>query len=170
MKLTTRGFTQNKVAFTLIELLVVVLIIGILAAVALPQYQKAVEKSRITEAVLFLHEIHHACQLYELAGNDCVDNHLLENMDIQLPGEPTTEDCYDVMCINTKDWQYVDVTGGDFTANRVVNGDWENPLYNLNIQVLSQNQGEPTYGKIQCTNGTTSFCDKLCGGDGCLID
>ena len=55
--------------FTLIELLVVVLIIGILAAVALPQYNKAVEKSRAVEALTMINSLQKAVDAAILAGN-----------------------------------------------------------------------------------------------------
>jgi len=56
---------MNK-AFTLIELLVVVLIIGILSAIALPQYEKAVEKARAAEAAITLRTIEKAIDIYLL--------------------------------------------------------------------------------------------------------
>ena len=64
-----------KKAFTLIELLVVVLIIGILSAIALPQYQKAVHKARFAEVLVRAKSYRDAINLY-----------MLEN-----PGAPSAE-------------------------------------------------------------------------------
>lgn len=64
---------HNKKAFTLIELLVVVLIIGVLSALALPQYQRSVHRARLAENLT-----------RAKAFRDAIDLYLLEN--------PTTSD------------------------------------------------------------------------------
>ena len=68
--------------FTLIELLVVVLIIGILAAVALPQYQKAVRKSRLVQGMVFSKAVHDAQEAYYLANGEYADT--LEKLDVSI--------------------------------------------------------------------------------------
>ncbi len=71
-------------AFTLIELLVVVLIIGILAAIAVPQYQVAVGKSRFSTIKNIARSIRDACEVYRLANGEYPSEY--SQLDISLPG------------------------------------------------------------------------------------
>lgn len=81
---------HNNKGFTLIELLVVVLIIGILAAMAMPQYFKAVERSRMSEAVTLLGTIAQAQQRKYLQMNRYATKY--KGLDVSPKGEYNSED------------------------------------------------------------------------------
>ena len=94
---------NTKKGFTLLELLVVVLIIGILAAIALPQYRKAKEKAEASELLTNVKALNEAQHRFYLLHGSFAEN--FDDLDIDfsgyersgcedlLPSFPNIKDC-----------------------------------------------------------------------------
>ena len=166
--------------FTLVELLVVVLIIGILSSVALPQYQKAVEKSRAAEAIAILGYMHRQGELCEMERGTCnaMSN---EEIGIELgPGFTCSRTPDEEICCN-KHWCFYNnlLSFGDMCASGAAttagaarqNGatpataDDEDVLYFLEYE--DSDYGCPNDG-IVCYDGSQNMC-KIFKGNGKLI-
>ncbi|MBO5911779.1 MAG: prepilin-type N-terminal cleavage/methylation domain-containing protein [Elusimicrobiaceae bacterium] len=80
-----KSIVSCKQGFTLIELLVVVLIVGILAAVAVPQYQVAVGKSRYMQLILLGKAVYNAQMIYYTAHGSYATKIQDLDLDFQFP-------------------------------------------------------------------------------------
>lgn len=70
--------------FTLIELLIVIMIVGILSAVALPNYRRAINKSKTTEAVTTSKTVLDAIGMYLLTYKSCPGR--FTDLDVKISG------------------------------------------------------------------------------------
>ncbi len=159
--------TLNR-GFTLIELLVVVLIIGILSAVALPQYRIAVEKSRSAEAVMNLQYIYNA---YKMAYLEDPNYRPMKNMlelsggnwesssDGGLPIYGTKNFLYDMTTQNAQAWR----CKPNATHNNCE--DTSAWLYYLTVALPwdDEGQAQTTTGEIVChANQNSALGIRIC--------
>lgn len=155
--------------FTLIELLVVVLVIGILSAVALPQYQTAVERSRATEALTQMSAVAAAMERFHSQHETWPTTFTQLDLDIPQVAECTATNPAGFggknFCLG--------FTGGNITTP-VISAVRRRPTdsYTLTTAITEQNNGTYTTKRscgcpppnTPCTGNALSYCNAISGG------
>ncbi|WP_428057525.1 type IV pilin protein [Candidatus Avelusimicrobium fimicolum] len=154
---------KNKRGFTLIELLVVVLIIGILAAVAMPQYEKAVKKAKVTKIIPLVTALANAEEVYYMANGYYTGN--VSELDVDMPGGGTLAGrADDDGCVRFPDGTLIDLLSGYGHQSGIGSSD------NLFVQATLKNRiiyrqylENSNRPKARLCSGDASVCKNIGG-------
>ena len=152
------GMTNAASGFTLIELLVVVLIIGILAAVALPQYQVAVGKTKLSQIKILAHALANAQEVFYLANGQYANN--FDDLDINLA------DCSGVYCYLSGGSCWNSVGEQNNTRHRIEC--YIRPANGVSYEIILPHSTSADSGWITCYAADTdanSLPNKICKAD-----
>ena len=132
----------NNSGFTLIELLVIVLIIGILAAVAVPQYKLAVGKSRYATLKLLVKSLAQAQETYYLANGKYAEK--LTELDVNFP-KGNSNYFNDSATIHYYNWGYCEIGKDNVQCRK------KDSLINISYRITGQHAQDATLkGKYSC--------------------
>lgn len=145
--------------FTLIELLVVVLIIGILSAIALPQYQKAVDKSRMAELFTMTKALKDAQEVYFMANGKYASS--FDELDITVPAGGTLTSNTDGASDGNQKMTYPN--GNVFEVNsRAAAGVRAENFKSLDNLVVVHLDHSSKPGVIECVSRSSGRFENLC--------
>ncbi len=162
---------MNKKAFTLLELLVVVIIIGILAAIALPQYRQAVDRSRFAALMDLTKSIASANERFYLTNDRYTTN--FNDLDITIPANSFNGDTAYF------DWGNCTIMGQQ-QAQCLNNTNLKNKFvihYQLGTQSVNRNktfcfaitaEANSRYDKV-CQNVGTFISSTTCAEGPCIM-
>ena len=182
----TKSYTRR--GFTLIEVLVVVLIIAVLAAVALSQYQKAVIKSKAAHMQALLAEVVNASNLYYLNYGVYPRNFTDLDLDINLPtstAKTCTPDLGSTVSKRGDDFEITIYGGNDTTLSdiNIITAHFTTGKYKCRGFVHAQQWKNSTasymhqtycmegYKNLECGTNCKKgiFCNKIMGKNGSAI-
>ena len=148
----------NKQAFTLIELLVVVLIIGILAAVALPQYRVAVAKTRFSNLQTLARTYARAAEIAKLENG--VWPRTFETLSVDVPGGSTlsSANLSEDTCASNEE-MYCCITG--YVSRQQYEG-----IYCGLLDYSLAYGWEPQFKRNVCMAANNTYLEQVCKSSG----
>lgn len=161
---------KNK-GFTLIELLVVVLIIGILAAIAVPQYQKSVLKSRFVQGYTLVDSLYEAEHAYFLANGDFAQD--IDNLDVSIPKDSSCTKSQGTSSIYVCDFGRISLSENKRLVDYIyIDGNnkmiisYMRPLKNFNLSSYNLNFKAGERYCFASSSNNTKMAKEVCEGLG----